>query len=56
MFVFSFLTTLNIYKDCFEDRHSWCNSMQKFYTSILWTGDICPCSSFYSRSCCICTL
>ena len=23
MFEFSFLTTLNIYKDCFKGRHNW---------------------------------
>ena len=55
MFGFSFLTTLNIYKDYFKGRHSWCNSIQKFFTSILWTGNICPSSSFSSKSCCICT-
>ena len=34
MFEFSFLTTLNIYKDFFKGRHSWCNLMQKFFTSV----------------------
>ena len=55
MFGFSFLTTLNIYKDCFKGRHSWCTLMQKFFTSILWIEDICPNLSFSSRSCCVCT-
>ena len=55
VFRFSFLTTLNIYRDCFKGHHSWCNSIQKFFISILWTGDICPNSSFSWRSCCICT-
>ena len=36
LFRFSFLTTLNIYKDYFKGHHIWCNLMQKFFTSILW--------------------
>ena len=55
MFGFSFLITLNIYKDCFKGRHSWYTSMQKFFTNILWNWDICLNSSFYSRSYCVCT-
>ena len=35
MFGLSFLTTLNIYKDCFKGRYSLCNLMQKNFTSIL---------------------
>ena len=50
----SFLITLNIYKDCFKGHHSWCKSMQKIFTSILWTKDIYPSSSFSSRSCYVC--
>ena len=30
MFGLSFLTTLNIYKDCFKGCHRWCTLMQKF--------------------------
>ena len=41
MFGLSFLTTLNIYKDCFKGHHN---------------PYICPSSFFYSRSCCVCTL
>ena len=53
MFGLSFLTILNIYKDCFKGHHSECTSMQKFFTSTLWTRDICPSSSFSSRSYCV---
>ena len=53
-----FLTTLNIYKDYFKGRHTWCKLM-KLDAKVLWkhivTGDICPSSSFFWRSCCICT-
>ena len=56
MFGLSFLTILNIYKDCFKGCHNWCNSMQKFFINILWTGDICLNSSFSSRNWCVCTL
>ena len=33
VFRLSFLTTLNIYKDCFKGHYSWCTSMQKFFSS-----------------------
>ena len=56
MFGLSFLTTLNIYKDCFKGLHNRCTLMQKFFTCILWTEDICHSSSFSSRSYYICTL
>ena len=36
VFRFSFLTTLDIYKDYFKGRLTWCNLMQRFYASILW--------------------
>ena len=29
MFELSFLTTLNIYMECFKGCHNWCNLMQK---------------------------
>ena len=42
LFRLSFLTTLNIYKDYYNGRHNWCNSMQKFFTSILWLKIYAP--------------
>ena len=36
LFRLSFLKTLNIYKDYFKGRLTWCNLMQRFYASILW--------------------
>ena len=47
VFRLSFLTTLNIHKDYFKGRHNLCNLMQKFFTSILWTENICPSSFFF---------
>ena len=32
----SFLTTLDIYKNYFKGRHTWCNGMQSDYSCILW--------------------
>ena len=32
------------------------HTLEKFFTSILWTGDICPSSSFYSRNYYVCIL
>ena len=36
VFSFSFLITLDIYKDYFKGRLNGCNLMQKFHASILW--------------------
>ena len=48
----SFLTTLDIYKDYFKGRQTWCKG---FYWYILWLETIFPSSSFSWRSCRICT-
>ena len=36
VFRFSFLITLDIYKDCFKGHLNGCNLIQRFYASILW--------------------
>ena len=56
MFRFSFLTTLNIYKDYFKGRHSWCwvQLNAKVFHKHIVTGDICPSSSFSWRGYCVC--
>ena len=45
MFGLSFLTTLNIYKDYFKGRHSWCKWVQldaKVFHKYIVTGDNLP--------------
>ena len=54
VFKFSFLTTLDMYKNYYKGHLSWWNLMQRFYSSILWLETIFPNSSFSWRSCCIC--
>ena len=41
MFRFSFLTTLDIYKDFFKGRLTWCNWKEKFFKHIV-IGDNLP--------------
>ena len=55
VFRFSFLTKLDIYKDYFKGRHTWCNLMQSGYSLRLWLETIGPSSSFSWRSYCVCT-
>ena len=52
VFRFSFLTTLNIYKDYFKGHH---RVVALVVARILWLETICPSSSFFWRNCCICT-
>ena len=55
MFGLSFLTTLNIYKDCF--RAITANATQcKSFSQAYCKPETCLNSSFYSRSCCVYTL
>ena len=45
MFGLSFLTTLNIYKDYFKGRHSWCKWVQldaKVFHKHIMTRDTLP--------------
>ena len=45
MFGLSFLTTLNIYKDYFKGRHSWCKWVQldaKDFHKHIMTGENLP--------------
>ena len=50
VFMFSFLTTLDIYKDCFKGHHK---VVALVVTCILWLETICLSSSFFWRTCCV---
>ena len=50
VFRFSFLTTLDIYKDYFKSHHK---VVALIVTCILWPKTICPNLSFSWRSCCV---
>ena len=52
VFGFSFLTTLDLYKDYFNGNHK---VVALVVTCILWTETICLSSSFFWRNCCVCT-
>ena len=49
LYKISFLKTLDIYKNYFKGRLTWCNRKKKF-SCILWSETICPSSSFSWRS------
>ena len=42
----SFLAIVDIYKDYYKGRLTWCNLMQSDYSLKLWPETICPSSSF----------
>ena len=52
VFSFSFLTTLDIYNDCFMGFHK----VALVVVCIFWSETIFPSLSFSWRSCCVCTL
>ena len=57
LYMVSFLTTLNIYKNYFKGCLNWCKGCCNCYCTHIVTGDKnCSSSSFSWRNCYVCTL